>query len=85
MKIKWLDTTSYSQSDKERKPAWWETKVGRIRVSVGNVYRGEKGWFMHCDPWFDTFEIKAKDEIDAKEKALHRVKKILMDALKDLD
>jgi hypothetical protein len=73
--MQWNDATSYSR-DGNRTPRWWETKIASLRVSVGNshiYYPTGDTWIMHCRPWFDTYVLKAKTEVEAKKEALELV------------
>lgn len=45
----WKDATSYSQSEKERKPRAWDAKIGACRIYITNghiIYRPQ--WIMSC-------------------------------------
>jgi len=52
----WKDITTFSQSDKERKPTSFEAREGSLRITItcGHVtYKPE--WVMHCHQLgFDT-------------------------------
>lgn len=51
-KLQWQDITSYSRSDKERKPTIWEIASplkGSLRVCVVWNHRDRPGvWVFHC-------------------------------------
>lgn len=89
MAIKWNDATSYSRDDKEHKQRWWSTKAGLLTINVGNshAYYPDDGktWLMHCHPWFDTRELKAKNADEAKAEALDLVKNVLKQSLSALE
>lgn len=59
----WKDTTSYSQSDKEKKPTTWTVKNGPLQITVTcghNHYKPD--WVMHCrELGIDTKHIGAFD------------------------
>lgn len=81
--MKWKDITSYSQSDKERKPSAWEIRNNNIRITItcGHIhYRPE--WIMHCYALgIDTKELtKGINKQQAKDEAL----KIVYNAAKKL-
>jgi hypothetical protein len=72
----WEDATSYSQKG-PRVQHWWRTKLGSLRLSVGNdhiYYRDGKTWLLTCSPWFDVHPLKATNEQDAKVEAFDLVR-----------
>jgi hypothetical protein len=80
--IVWKDCTSYSRHG-DRTPHWWETKLGKMRLSVGNSHIdfGVGTWLMKCSPWFETAILSAKTESEAKQEALDKVERELVAAL----
>lgn len=46
----WKDSTSYSQSDRERKePTAWSVNAGGVRLTVTKAHiRAPGEWVMHC-------------------------------------
>lgn len=73
----WNDITTYSQGDKERKPAVFENKCGDLRIVIMNShinYRGD--WVMHCRVLgIDTLHLKTcKTQADAEKRAIEIVR-----------
>lgn len=69
----WLDATTYSRNDTERKPTSWETKIEDVRIFItcGHIhYRPE--WIFHCrELYFDTKYLpNAKTKEDAARQAM---------------
>jgi hypothetical protein len=45
----WLDATSYSRNNTERKPTAWETTFGHVRIYITNNHIHYKGqWIFTC-------------------------------------
>ncbi len=58
----WTDTTSYSQSDKERKQTSWTYDKMRISVVKGHRDYPDQ-WVMHCYPvGIDTLKMNIPDD-----------------------
>lgn len=71
---KWKDVTTYSRSDKERKPSAWALKIGKLRITVvrNHIYfRGQ--WVMHCSPFYNTHPLNVETKEQAQEKAMSLV------------
>ena len=70
----WEDTTGYSR-DAERIPSCWTmTLMPGFKITVLNSHIYHKGeWVMHCEPWFNTRQIPAATEEQAKAMALDQV------------
>ena len=71
--MKWTDVTSYSRSDKERKPTSWQLDAGPLAVTVVFNHRDRPGeWCFHCyDLGMDTESLPGvSTEQEAKSKAL---------------
>jgi hypothetical protein len=72
---KWSDTTSYSQSDKERIPAQFTLTLKSIRITVHrNIHYPKDQWLLSCHRLkIDNFELKNKDIEKAKDEALTEI------------
>jgi hypothetical protein len=71
--MKWEDATSYSRSDKERKPTCWRIYGGLMSVVVVFNHRDRPGeWCFHCPALAFDAELlyDVHTEQEAKEKAL---------------
>lgn len=86
MKKEWIDSTSYSQSDLEKKPTCWslKTKSLRIIITCGHIYyKGE--WIMHCfDLGIKEMSLFVKTKEEAKKKSINIVKNLLNNMLKEI-
>jgi hypothetical protein len=77
MKIEWKDATTYSQSDKERKPTAWEVDHDGLRIHITCDHaRYPKIWIMSCyRAGFKEYELKeCATAHQAKGQALARIK-----------
>lgn len=79
--MQWTDATSYSRDEPSpRKPRSWRLRLTRdiqiVVVSNHINYRGD--WVMHCEPWFNTFDMKlpatADNAAEAQRRALALVR-----------
>lgn len=75
--MQWKDTTSYSQG-KDHIPTTWSMDRGGLHITVTSShinFRGTGAWVMHCDPWYNTHEMKGvKTAEEAQEMALKMVR-----------
>jgi hypothetical protein len=68
----WKDTTSYSQSEKERLPGTFTIKDENLTITITNGHIYHKGeWIMHCHKLGITEHVLGvKTELSAKVEAL---------------
>lgn len=72
--MKWIDTTSYSQSDKERTPRVWTIKSKSLAITVHRHRHYDPDiWLLSCPHICDCKELKSKDIELAKNEALNYV------------
>ena len=64
----WKDTTTYSQSDKERIPTTWSRKLSGVRLTVtrGHIYYPDK-WAYMAHPLFDVRELNIPTDSEPEE------------------
>lgn len=70
MLTKWEDATSYSR-DKPRVATTWSLRLTdgfRVVVTCGYL-RMEGKWLMHCEPWFNAYEMR---DVTSREEAQKR-------------
>lgn len=71
--MNWEDTTSYTQSDKERIPRIWQLRIGKMRLVVHrHLHHDPDQWLMtvHGDINIDNRPLLQKDLDKAKREAL---------------
>lgn len=72
--MKWIDTTSYSQSDKERIPRAWTIRSENLTITVHrHIYHDPDVWLISCQHICDCKKLKSKDIELAKNEALNYV------------
>lgn len=90
MEKQWIDSTSYSRDDKERKPTcWtWESKNISITVVCSHRYYPEN-WVMHCRALgIDTMRMQITSDNPAwvaQEEAVSIVKTLIDKIQKELN
>lgn len=83
--VKWKNTSSFSQGDKDRTPNCWTTKAGRIRIVVHrHIHHAPDVWLLSCDALRIGNELKSRDIEDAKGEALAIVRTFLEEAIAGL-
>jgi len=85
----WVDTTSYSRNDKDRKPSCWTYDTGKLQISVLTGHRAVPDrWVMHCfNLGMDTVVLKAPIETpvaDVQAAAIRVVRRRLTEMLNSL-
>ena len=85
--LNWKDVSSQSKSDKVRTPNSFETHCGQFRLCVHYYHGYGNMWFVSCYPptLFSQHSLKSTDIKDAKAEATIILKKILTEALEDLN
>lgn len=84
--MEWKDTTSYSQSDKERIPRSWTIKSKNITVTVHRHRHYDKDvWLLSCYPIYDCDKLKNKDLKLAQNEALELVKDYIEKQLSEIN
>jgi hypothetical protein len=70
--MKWMDVTSYSRGDKERKPTAWRLNSKVLDLTVVFGHRDLPGkWCFHCHALnFNTQPLEAQTLEEAKTEAL---------------
>lgn len=82
MNLMWKDVSSYSRSDKDRRPQTWMAKADDVSITVTrSIYCEPDEWLLMCDPWFPHRVLKAKEVDTAKSEAIELVRIKLRDAL----
>jgi len=82
-KSEWKDISSYSQSDKDRKPTTFERHVGKLRLVVTRHIHYPNKWVIRSDGIFEHL-INDCNTDQAKDTATDMLKKCLEAALKEL-
>lgn len=73
--LDWKDTTSYSYNDKERKPRYFEAKVGIVDLCIHKYIGCGEEWFLSSKELnLDKCELKTLDIEKAKEEALNKAR-----------
>ena len=87
--MKWQDISSYSQSDKVRRPDSFEIKAGRIRIVLVWDHRHVSDtWSTSMYGIYENVDLKLVNYEDietAKNKALEMAKDVLQCALNVLE
>lgn len=85
----WVDTTTYSRNQSERKPSCWTYDTGKMRITVltGHRYHPDR-WVMHCHELnMDTVVLKAPIETpvaDVQAAAIRVVRKQITEMINSL-
>lgn len=84
--MKWDDTSSHSQGDKERLPNRFETRIGAFRLVIHrHIHYPPDQWLASCHPnMFSCFELCSKDLESAKCQAVARLQSILLEAIEQI-
>ena len=65
--MKWVDVSTYSQSDKERLPKALSAQAGKLKIVLHRHFHYEPDdWLLTAEPFFDKKVLKSKDVNDAK-------------------
>lgn len=81
--MRWKDTTSYSQG-KDRIPTTWSLDHGGLHIIVtsGHIaYRGTGAWVLHCEPWYNTHELKGVKTVEEAQAGALKLIRAKIDAL----
>jgi len=71
LKMKWIDTTSYSHGEKDRTPMAWTIKSKSLAITVHRHRHYDPDiWLLSCPNICDCKELKSKDIELAKNEAL---------------
>lgn len=82
MKVEWKDISTFSQSDKERKPRSFEARIGKLRLSVHrHIHYEPDDWLMDFGDFGTMRLLKSKDIEDAKREASDIAMEMLSDAM----
>jgi hypothetical protein len=89
MSAQWKDVSTYSRSDKERKPWAWEIRLGVWRLVVVYNHRDYPGQYIYYIPSVigDTLLPVAHTEEEAKRHALggvHRLTAQIIEAVNEI-
>lgn len=81
--LKWNDSTSYSQSDKERKPTSYTITINGIDVNIHRyVGCGDMLFVSSRTLKISASDLKTTNYDEAKEKALEYIKSFMQDTIK---
>ena len=76
---KWIDKTSYAQSDRNRTPRCWALNLPGISVTVHRHMDWKDRWCLSTEPsFFSTYPLNAIDLETAQYEALTRVEEKLL-------
>jgi hypothetical protein len=80
--MKWVDISSYSQSDKERIPRSFSLKAGGLKITVTRHMDFEVSeWVASCEPFFEQKIVGKGTAEEAQESALFAVRNKLNESL----
>ena len=83
--IQWKDSTSYSQSEKERTPRTWKAEIKGYEVIVTRIVHCPDSWFLRCrDFGIDSRELRSKDAVYAKHEAVLIFKMKLLEKIEKM-
>jgi hypothetical protein len=81
-KMKWKNTSSFSQSDKLRIPTTFVAEIGRLKITVTrHIHHAPTDWILICEPFFTQKVISDGTADEAKESAVIAVREKLIQAL----